>query len=223
MKGRLKGKISVEAILVLVLAFALNMGSYYGSRAIAINWYHYDVTTPLDGEFPLVPWTVTIYFGCYLFWGVNYVLCAVQEKGPRNRYFCADAIAKIVCFVIFLVFHTTAARPWIDTSGFWGYFMGLLYQVDSADNLFPSLHCLVSWLCWIGVRKRKDIPAVYRWASLVMALAVCVTTLTTKQHVIVDVFGGVALAELSYFLAGVPKVCAVYDWVLTKLLKLFRK
>jgi membrane-associated phospholipid phosphatase len=34
-----------------------------------------------------------------------------------------------------------------------------------------------------------------------MAIAVFLSTLTTKQHVIIDVIGGVVLAELSCFIA----------------------
>ena len=34
--------------------------------------------------------------------------------------------------------------------------------------------------------------------SLLIAVSICISTLTTKQHVLIDVFAGVALAELSY-------------------------
>lgn len=44
--------------------------------------------------------------------------------------------------------------------------MRLLYWIDAADNLFPSIHCLVSWLCWIGVRRRRDIPYGYSFFHL---------------------------------------------------------
>lgn len=40
--------------------------------------------------------------------------------------------------------------------------MRFVYAVDAADNLFPSIHCLVSWFCYIGLRGRRDIPVWYR-------------------------------------------------------------
>ncbi len=61
--------------------------------------------------------------------------------------------------------------------------------------MFPSIHCLVSWLCYAGLRGRKDVPDWYRRVSLVLAVMVCISTLLTKQHVIADVFGGILLAE----------------------------
>lgn len=47
-----------------------------------------------------------------------------------------------------------------------------------------------------------------------MAVLVCVSTLTTKQHVIVDVAGGVLLAEFCYWIAKKPILSKSYEKVL---------
>ncbi len=102
--------------------------------------------------------------------------------------------------------------------------MGFVYSVDAADNLFPSIHCLVSWFCYIGIRGKKEIPAWYRGASCVMAVLVCISTLTTKQHVLVDVFGGVALAELCFVIGKREVVWRKYEKLLDKVNeKIFHK
>ena len=85
--------------------------------------------------------------------------------------------------------------------------MRFLYQVDAADNLFPSIHCLTSWFCYIGIRGRREVPKWYRVFSCLFALAVFISTLTTKQHVIIDVIAGAALAEVAYRVAG----CTGFD------------
>jgi len=99
--------------------------------------------------------------------------------------------------------------------------MNFLYTVDSADNLFPSIHCLASWLCWIGVRKNKSVSKVYSYISLFIAITICISTLTTRQHVIIDVIGGVLLAELCYFIAGHPRVSHLYSKAISKIRSLF--
>lgn len=212
-----------EAALVSALAFLWNEAVYYGARQIAHSWYHHDITSSIDELIPFLPWTIIIYFGCYLFWCVNYFLCTAQDKGERDRFFCADFLSKAICLVFFLLIPTTNIRPEVTGDSIWDALMRLLYQIDSADNLFPSIHCLVSWFCWIGLRKRKDIPAGYRWFSFLMAVAVCISTLTTRQHVIIDVVGGVLLAEICYWIAGNAKVCRVYSasiaWIKGKLFK----
>ena len=207
----------IETLLVLSTTFLWQGAVYVVSRWIAAGWQHYDLTTATDQLIPFLPWTVSIYFGCYLFWFINYYICAAQNQMERDRFFCADALAKTICFLFFLLLPTTNVRPETGEATIWDSLMTMLYQIDSADNLFPSIHCLVSWFCWIGVRKRKDVPAAYRFFSLAMAAAVCISTLTTRQHILYDVAGGILLAELSYLIAGCRKVSAVYSALISRL------
>ncbi len=183
------------SIIPLILAFSFNMAVYGGARMIAGGWHHYNIETRLDKMIPFWPPSAAVYLGCYLFWAVNYVLMARQEKEGAFRFFAADMLSRIVCFFCYLVFPTTNTRPDVAAEGFWNGFMRFVYAADAPDNLFPSIHCLVSWLCYAGLRGRKDVPDWYRRVSLVLAVMVCISTLLTKQHVIADVFGGILLAE----------------------------
>ena len=54
----------------------------------------------------------------------------------------------------------------------------------------------------LPVRSQKAIPLWYKLLSVLMALAVCLSTLTMRQHVLADVFSGVLLAEVSYQLTA---------------------
>ncbi len=170
------------------------------------------MTTNIDNMIPFLPWTISVYLGCFLFWCITYAWIVLQPNAFRNRFFCTDILAKGVCLIIFLALPTTNIRPVVsEEPNIWNFLMSFLYSVDSADNLFPSLHCFVSWLCFIGVRSRKDVPLALRLFSCLFALAVCISTLTTKQHVIADVFAGVALAETSYAISGIPAVTRAYE------------
>ena len=154
----------------------------------------------MDSEIPFVPWTVFIYLSCYIFWIANYILGSRQDRKEAFRLISADFFAKTICLLCFLIVPTTNIRPEVPAYGIWNQIMIHLYNTDAADNLFPSIHCLTSWFCYIAVRKNKSIPKPYVWFSLLYAVSVCISTLTTKQHVIVDVIGGVGLAEGSYFI-----------------------
>lgn len=191
-----------HSIIPLLLVLVWNMLLYEGSMYITRNWYHYNIESKLDQSIPLVPWTVSIYFGCYLFWAVNYVLCARQEKKEMYRFFGADMLGKLICFVVYLIFPTTNVRPEIVGNSVWDMLMRLLYEIDMPSNLFPSIHCLVSWFCFIGLRGKPNIPKWYQICSCLMAVAVFISTLTTKQHVLIDVISGVLLAEFCYFVMG---------------------
>ena len=223
MKTILKNKPDFrETAFVLGVAFLWNEAVYLGARQIAHSWHHFDMTTPLDSLTPFLPWTIIVYWGCYIFWCVNYFICATQARTERDRFFCADLIAKGICFLLFILCPTTNIRPEITGNSIWDSLMRLLYRIDAADNLFPSIHCLVSWLCWIGVRKRKNIPILYRYFSLMMACAVCISTLTTNQHVLVDVIGSILLAELCFYLSGYTGLRRYYTAAIARLIGLYK-
>ena len=106
-----KKLIPAYGIVPLLLALLWNSLAYNGARWIASGRYHYNIETVLDERIPFIPWTLVIYFGCYLFWGINYILIAGQEKESVYRFFTADAISRIVCFCFFVLFPTTNTRP----------------------------------------------------------------------------------------------------------------
>lgn len=184
--------------LPLFLTLLVNTITYNGSRLLTAGRFHYDLTNSLDERIPFVAWTVLIYLGCYVFWIVNYVIGCRQEKEEAFRFMGADLLAKLCCLLCFLVFPTTNTRPVLEGHSIWDEVMRMLYGLDAADNLFPSIHCLTSWLCFIAVRRNRKVPDWYKAASLLIAVSICISTLTTKQHVMIDVFAGVALAEGSY-------------------------
>ena len=133
-----KKRIPAYGIVPLLLAVLWNSLAYNGARWIASGRYHYNIETVLDERIPFIPWTLVIYFGCYLFWGINYILIARQEKESVYRFFTADAISRIVCFCFFVLFPTTSTRPEIVADGFWNQAVIWLYSIDAADNLFPG-------------------------------------------------------------------------------------
>jgi len=201
-KKWLFGIIPAYGVMPLIFTFLCNSAVYGGSRLLTRNLHHYNLETALDLQIPFLPWTISIYFICYFFWAFNYILIIRQDKQTAYRFLASDVLAKCICFLCFLVFPTTNTRPEISGSRIWDHLMCFLYTVDAADNLFPSIHCLVSWFCYIGIRNRKNIPLLYRRFSFLFAIAVFLSTLTTKQHVLYDVAGGVFIAEICWWIAG---------------------
>lgn len=198
-------------VFPVIFSFVFNCLVYSGSRMIAGGWYHHNIETGVDRRFPFVPEFLVIYFGCYVFWAVNYILIARQDRRSVYQFFTGDFISRFICLVFFLAFPTTNTRPVITGGGLWNQAALWLYSIDAADNLFPSIHCLVSWFCYLGIRGRKEIPRWYQSVSMVIAILVFVSTLLTKQHVIVDVAGGILLAESCFFIGRKTDLYRIYE------------
>lgn len=197
-----KTKQFVNEAVMLVGAAVFNFLVYFGGRFLAADLHHFDFTTALDRRIPLQPWMILIYWGCYLFWIVNYILSVKTGREEGKRFITAHFIGEVCCFLAFVFLPAAMVRPEVTGTTPAEELLKMTYRIDSADNLFPSIHCFVSWLCFIGVRGQKGIGRWYRIFSFFMAAAVCVSTLTVKQHVIADVAAGIILAEGSYYLAG---------------------
>lgn len=213
------GIVPAYGLFPLVFSFVFNCLVYSGSRAIAGGWYHHNIESNLDLRLPFVPQFLIIYFGCYVFWAVNYMLAARQEREQVYRFFTADIISRCVCLIIFLAYPTTNTRPMIEGNGIWDLLAGWLYSIDAADNLFPSIHCLVSWFCFLGIKDQKRIPTWYKGVSFTLAVLVFLSTIFTKQHVLVDVAGGVILAQVCFILGQKTELWHIYEWFGTKIEK----
>lgn len=200
--------------LPLIISLVCNVIVYNGSRLFTANLAHYNLSGRLEERIPFVSWSAIIYFGCYIFWAANYIIGCRRDKETAYRFMGADLFAKLVCLLFFLFFPTTNVRPEIMGSSVWDEAMRAWYRMDAADNLFPSIHCLTSGFCVIAVRNNKEVPGWYRKASVFIAVCICISTLTTKQHVLMDVFGGILLAEASWLFVGKSGLAGWYQNVL---------
>ena len=172
--------------------------------------YHHNLETAWDLAIPFLPWTVSIYVGTFLYWAISFLL--ILRSGTENafRFLCAHCMSLLIALVFFLLLPTTNTRPQIEGGGLWNYGMRLIYALDTPDNLFPSLHCELSWLCFQGLKKVENVPTGGKRFALIFSLLIFVSTLTTKQHILLDVFGGWLIAEISFRLCGSKKVTAPF-------------
>lgn len=220
---KITGIVPAYGFFPLVFSFVFNCLVYSGSRAVAGSWYHHNIESNLDLRLPFLPQFLIIYFGCYIFWAANYILAARQDREEVYRFFTADFISRCVCLVIFLAYPTTNTRPVIEGSVFWDLLAGWLYSIDAADNLFPSIHCLVSWFCFLAVKGQKKIPIWYKAVSFILAVLVFLSTLFTKQHVIVDVAGGIFLAQGCFWIGKHTEIWHIYEHIGNKIEKAITK
>lgn len=183
-------------VAVLVLA---NIAAYSGTRLLNSGLRHYSAACPLDYRIPFVPFFIVFYLLAYAQWAVGFVMIGRSGRGTCLRLYAGELIAKVIALICFLVFPTVMRlRPDVESlqsGGLWSRLTALVYSLDAPDNLFPSIHCLESWFCFRGALRIKRVPAWYAPAMLVTTLLVFASTVLVKQHVLLDVAGGVAAVE----------------------------
>jgi membrane-associated phospholipid phosphatase len=142
------------------------------------------------------PWTAIIYvFGGFV---LPLLPCYYNWAWPKLRFvlFCYT-ICSVLAFSCYLVWPLSIVRPSFEGPGLGRWLMRQVLTVDNEANCFPSSHVYYAVLGAILVRHGgAGRPA--RWATYVLAVAVCATTVTTGQHYFLDIAGGLVVAVLSY-------------------------
>ena len=192
------------AKLPLAAAFGFNMAVFCGTRVINKNRKYHDMSTSLDKKIPFTPKSVFIYVFAFVQWIVGYVVVARDGKDTCKRVVGADVIAKAITLACFLIYPTEMERPSQDDERIQGkgldkWLTRFIYKADAANNLFPSIHCLESWMIFKSCdHLKKRPPFWYKPVMFVTAICVFASTVLLKQHVIADIPAGVGAAEAGY-------------------------
>ena len=86
-------------------------------------------------------------------------------------------------------------------NGFFDQVTAFMFNCDRPINLFPSIHCLASWIGFRGVAMCKKVPLWIKWFAFILAILVFLSTLFVKQHYIIDIFGGILAVEIGMFIS----------------------
>lgn len=199
---KLFSALPVYSILPIIAMIGMNCLAYFGTRLISAGRFHYNIESPLDHLIPVIPAFVVIYILAFAQWFVCYFLIACEKKEYCYRYFLGEFLAKAMCLAIFIILPTTLNRPEITGNGIFEKLLRFIYSIDAPDNLFPSIHCLESWMCWRGCRKIAWLPGWFSRANLVFTLLVFASTVFCKQHVLIDIAGGIAVAEIGLLISS---------------------
>lgn len=198
------------AFIPLAAVVIINFAVYNGAQWIAAEWPHHSLTLDLDAAIPFCPAFIVIYVLAYLQWCISYIMIARDGREVCYRIVAGDIVAKLICLVIFLAYPTTMDRPEITGTGLWETLVGIIYQFDAPVNLFPSIHCLASWVCFRAARMLTKPGPWYTAVMFVFTLLVCASTVLVKQHVALDIIGGIAVAEIGLFVAGKCRLGRVF-------------
>lgn len=197
----------------------INTIAYSGSKLLTDSGYHFDIALPIDALLPFIPWFIIIYILSYLQWVVGYGLIAAESKEVCYRVISSEIIAKLICLVIFLVLPTSMVRQENTGGGVLGYLTELIYSLDTPTTLFPSVHCLESWILF---RTAHKVTRLKKWlvpAWFVFALLVFASVLFVKQHLILDIPAAILVGEMGLFLGKKLKAERVFEKINQKFLK----
>lgn len=200
----------LPAYMILPLLFLIigNAAAYYGPRYLNVLFHrsYLDMSCALDASISVFPPSAIIYVLAFPFWYLTAYLYLRKDRDHAYRYALTNVAAKVVCAVLFLVVPSTLTRPEIADQSFCHSILRIVYATDAPNNLFPSIHCLESWICFRCILDEKHAPRWLKIFSFVFAILICASTVLTKQHVLLDIPAGIFLAEFCWQMSNVHPI-----------------
>ncbi len=186
-----------------VLAYAVGAFAVWVSGYFLVGWltegrHMHTMYTAVDDLVPYLPSTIFVYFTVYHAFAAPLL---VQDDPDTARIVAMEAAAVMLTdFAIMMLYPVTMARPEPSGPPLSAWFMELLHGADPAHNCFPSSHCsaaLFGFLAVLTARRHR-----LAWYMGFSALAISLSTMTTRQHYAADVLAGwgVALAIHGMFM-----------------------
>lgn len=152
---------------------------------------------PMEYEIPFLPWTFLLYISDYIL--VFAVILMHQDKEIFQSFARMAFSVLVFCGLFFIFFPTRYPRP--EYPGVDSFLVGLAMTVvgngDTPNNCFPSLHVAIGGISVWSLRFRG--PRVFGLFTF-WALLIFTSTLTTKQHYLIDIIGGFAVVLVVVFL-----------------------
>lgn len=157
--------------------------------------------TALDRRVPFEPNALLLYLTLWAY--ISLPPGLLDTRRELLRYYAGVAALALAGLAIFLFWPTASPRPEID----WNLYpvFGPLLAVDRSGNAFPSLHCAfaVFTAIWFDrfLRHPGDI-GLARALNGAWCLGILYSTLATKQHVAVDLAGGIVFGLAGAMIHG---------------------
>jgi membrane-associated phospholipid phosphatase len=155
------------------------------------------LSLPIDQSIPLYPPSIVPYLIGAALIMVFPILAAIYAKPKEfEPYTLSILIATVISYLAYLIFPTFVSRPEITSNDVFSRIIDMLYQADRSYNAAPSGHTFYTLISCFYISCWQPKWRIIWW---IIAALIILSTLFTRQHYILDLVCGFALAVLAYF------------------------
>jgi membrane-associated phospholipid phosphatase len=193
--------LSARVKVKYLLLFGIFNFTLYFSIQYFITTGSYDLLTPFDNAIPLIPEFIWVYHS-FIPIIVLSLLTMVKSRNLFLSTLSSFAFATLLLSMFFVLVpahyprdqwavSAHSASTWLVVATRW---------IDGAGNCLPSGHNTFAWMLMLFMQ-HSFAAKKYNWVKplyVFWALLISISTLTLKQHYIVDVLSGIAMAYFCY-------------------------
>jgi membrane-associated phospholipid phosphatase len=182
-------------VYVWILYFLSNHQSVVAAHSLPLTF--------VDRWMPFLPWTGWIYSAIFIM--PLFACLAVESDEDVRAMVLSFAAMTSLDTLVFMVYPTAYPRPGFQSVSWVDLPLAVVRFCDTPKNCFPSQHVAAAFLTALFVRRFAK-----PWSApcFLLAIAIAISTLTTKQHYLSDVIAGVLIAFGAYRLPAAVKACS---------------
>lgn len=162
----------------------------------------YIIHSVVDDYIPFCEWFIFPYCSWFLLLAGVLALLWWNDTPSYDKLCLMMFSGMTFCLIAYMIWpNGLDIRPVAETAGrdnFAMDIMRLIWKADNSNNVCPSIHCQSSG-CMALAFSRSTVAAKHPWSRVVAWLwcaLICASTVFTKQHSIIDVVCGLALAAV---------------------------
>ncbi len=154
----------------------------------------------LDDMIPFVEYFIVPYLLWFAYVAVVFVYLFFKSRREFYQY-CIFLFTGMTLFLIVSTIYPNGhlLRPsGFERNNIFTLAVSLLYQIDTATNIFPSLHVFNSIAAHRAVANNQALGKnrLIHGASFVLMVSIILATMFLKQHSVLDVVSGILLGLL---------------------------
>ena len=169
----------------------------------------------IDTKIPFVPAFFIPYCIWYLMIFIIPYYLYYKDKDKFIKYTMAYILCSMIGNIVFISYPSTVARPTVTGTDIFSLIAKFIYWIDTPTNCFPSLHCAISMLFILYTCESKNTNIITKISVCIISILIMLSTLFTKQHVVVDFISGDMLALIVYLIVKPSK--KLPNYIKTKL------
>lgn len=200
-----------EKIYLSVLLYLLFGALYFSTQRFCIFVPYTVEQSILDRLIPFSPSLTVVYLSIFIFVSPGPLLLSTRSK--LGRYSVGAVLQIVIAAIAFFLWPTAIARPVPELKN-------VLYEtlvgIDGTINCCPSLHAALTLYSayWASYSLSNIMPQL--WGHTIIwtwALAIIYSAMAIKQHVLLDIVGGIVLAIMALAVVTLPprKVLAALE------------
>ena len=186
----------VRLVIIQTVLLIFQIVLYFGCEYFQKNFH--DVKRPIDDKIPFIEWTCIPYSFWFPLIALYPICLYYSDKNMYVTYITTMFLEIVISVIIYMIYPTTFKRP-VPSNKLSGKLMALIFKGSYRGvNCAPSLHCSSCYL--IIYTALLSMHNIVGYVSIVVAIMIVLSTMTTKQHTIIDVISAIPLFILCLFI-----------------------